>query len=79
MPFDRSRAPLDPDEPTANVLAGARYLRAMPRRFRSTDLALAAYNAGPTAVSKSGGAPSTAVETYVLNVTERWRSLVGCH
>jgi soluble lytic murein transglycosylase-like protein len=79
MPSTAAELRLDPDEPTANVLAGARYLRSMLERFRSTDLALAAYNAGPTAVAEFGGAPSAAVDTYVQNVTERWRSLVGCH
>jgi soluble lytic murein transglycosylase-like protein len=79
LPSTAAELRLDPDEPSANVLAGARYLRSMLERFRSTDLALAAYNAGPTAVSEAGGAPSAAVETYIQNVTERWRSLVGCH
>jgi soluble lytic murein transglycosylase-like protein len=60
------------------VLGGARYLRQMLDRFSSTDLALAAYNAGPTAVQAAGGAPSAAVQTYVSNVTELWRSLAGC-
>ena len=79
MPSTAAELRLDPDEPTANVLAGSRYLRSMLERFRSTDLALAAYNAGPTAVTAFGGSPSRAVQTYVQNVTERWRSLVGCH
>ncbi len=78
MPATASELRLDADEPSANVLAGARYLRAMLERFRSTDLALAAYNAGPTAVAAAGGAPSEEVQTYVANVTERWRSIVGC-
>jgi soluble lytic murein transglycosylase-like protein len=79
LPSTAAELRLDPDEPSANVLAGARYLRSMLERFRSTNLALAAYNAGPTAVSEVGGAPSAAVETYIQNVTERWRSIVGCH
>ena len=41
------------DEPSTNVLAGARYLRLMLDRFSRTDLALAAYNAGPTVVERS--------------------------
>ena len=36
---------LDEDDPAANVLAGARYLRQLLDRFGSVDLALAAYNA----------------------------------
>ena len=62
----------------SNVLAGARYLRLMLDRFHSTDLALAAYNAGPTAVARAGGAPSAEVLTYVAKVTTLWRRLNGC-
>jgi soluble lytic murein transglycosylase-like protein len=62
----------------SNVLAGARYLRLMLDRFHSTDLALAAYNAGPTAVARAGGAPSAEVLTYVADVTALWRRLHGC-
>jgi soluble lytic murein transglycosylase-like protein len=69
---------LDPSKPTTNVLAGARYLRQMLERFHSTDLALAAYNAGPTAVAKAGGPPSRGTSAYVTRVTELWRSLQGC-
>jgi soluble lytic murein transglycosylase-like protein len=78
MPSTGMELSLDVDEPASNVLAGARYLRHMLERFRSTDLALAAYNAGPTAVDRSSGAPTTSTLTYVANVTEIWRSLVGC-
>jgi soluble lytic murein transglycosylase-like protein len=68
----------NPDLSPSNVLAGARYLRLMLERFHSTDLALAAYNAGPTAVARAGGAPSAEVLTYVANVTRLWRRLQGC-
>ena len=68
----------NPDLAPSNVLAGARYLRLMLERFHSTDLALAAYNAGPTAVARAGGAPSAEVLTYVANVTRLWRRLQGC-
>lgn len=78
MPSTAAELELDVDHPTTNVLAGARYLRAMLDRFRSADLALAAYNAGPRAVAKAGGAPSSSVQTYVANVSARWRSLAGC-
>ncbi len=61
-----------------NVRAGARYLRMLLDRFQSTELALAAYNAGPTAVQKAGGAPNRASLTYIREVTRLWRSLNGC-
>jgi soluble lytic murein transglycosylase-like protein len=47
-------------------------------RFGSPQLALAAYNAGPTAVQNAGGPPSRGVQAYVSNVTNLWRSLAGC-
>jgi soluble lytic murein transglycosylase-like protein len=78
MPSTAAALELNVDDPDSNVLAGALYLRQMLDRFGSTDLALAAYNAGPTAVQQAGGAPSPQVQTYVANVTAHWRSLAGC-
>jgi soluble lytic murein transglycosylase-like protein len=78
MPATASALDLKIDEPSSNVLAGARYLRQMLDRFHSTDLALAAYNAGPTAVTAAGGAPSIDVQRYVSNVTQLWHSVAGC-
>jgi soluble lytic murein transglycosylase-like protein len=78
LPSTAAALQLNVDDPDANVLGGARYLRQMLDRFSSTDLALAAYNAGPTAVQAAGGAPSGGVQTYVANVTELWRSIAGC-
>jgi peptidoglycan DL-endopeptidase CwlO len=78
LPSTAAALQLNVDDPGANVLGGARYLRLMLDRFSSTDLALAAYNAGPTAVDAAGGVPSSTVETYVANVTGLWRSLAGC-
>jgi soluble lytic murein transglycosylase-like protein len=78
LPSTARELALDPDHAPSNVLAGARYLRLMLDRFHSSDLALAAYNAGPTAVARAGGAPSAEVLTYVANVTRLWRKLQGC-
>ncbi|HEY3183032.1 MAG TPA: transglycosylase SLT domain-containing protein [Gaiellaceae bacterium] len=78
MPTTGQMLALDIDEPRANVLAGARYLRQMFDRFRSSDMALAAYNAGPTAVERAGGSPSAGVVAYVVKVTALWRSVAGC-
>jgi peptidoglycan DL-endopeptidase CwlO len=78
MPATATALNLNVDEPSANVLAGARYLRQMLDRFHSGDLALAAYNAGPTAVTAAGGAPSADVQRYVSNVNQLWHSVAGC-
>lgn len=79
LPSTAAELKLDADHPPSNVLAGARYLRQMLDRFGSSDLALAAYNAGPTAVADAGGAPSVETLDYVANVTALWRELRGCH
>ena len=78
LPSTAAELKLNVDRPESNVLAGARYLRLLLERFHSPDLALAAYNAGPTAVDTYGGAPTDAVVTYVTNVTNLWRQLRGC-
>lgn len=78
MPATADELELSADSPEENVLAGARYLRTLFDRFGSSDLALAAYNAGPTAVEDAGGAPVGETVTYVADVTSLWRSLSGC-
>jgi soluble lytic murein transglycosylase-like protein len=78
LPTTARSLQLSADEPESNVLAGARYLKNLLDRFRSTDLALAAYNAGPTAVAKAGGAPTSVTISYVANVTQLWRTLNDC-
>ena len=78
LPSTAASLQLDVNRPETNVLAGARYLRLLFDRFHSSDLALAAYNAGPTAVEKYGGAPTSTTVTYVANVTGLWRHLRGC-
>jgi soluble lytic murein transglycosylase-like protein len=78
MPATARALALDPTAPDTNILAGASYLRQMLDEFGTMDLALAAYNAGPTAVARVGGAPSADVLTYVANVTAIWRNHAGC-
>ena len=58
MPATADDLRLDGRDPATNVLAGARYLKELLDRFDSVELALAAYNAGPSAVELSGGAPT---------------------
>jgi soluble lytic murein transglycosylase-like protein len=78
MPATARSLQLDPDQPETNILAGARYLKQLLDRFDNADLALAAYNAGPTAVAKAGGAPSGEVVQYVDNVDAVWHDVAGC-
>jgi peptidoglycan DL-endopeptidase CwlO len=79
LPSTAASLKLDPNDPASNVLAGARYLKILLDRYESTDIALAAYNAGPTAVDRAGGrAPTNETLTYVANVQSRWRALAGC-
>ena len=48
----------DPFNPEDNIRGGSRYLRLMLDQFKGdTDLALAAYNAGPNAVLRHQGIP----------------------
>ena len=78
VPTTAEELKLDVDRPGTNVLAGARYLKLVLERFERVDLALAAYNAGPTAVARAGRAPNVESLTYVANVRQRWAVLAGC-
>ena len=79
MPGTAEAVAITEKSPRANILAGARYLRLMVDRFNGdVELALAAYNAGPTAVEKLGAAPSLGTLRYAKNVEARAASLAGC-
>jgi len=54
-----------------NLYGGTKYLSRQLERFGSLDKALAAYNAGPTAVVRHGGIPPyRETRNYVRRVTE---------
>jgi soluble lytic murein transglycosylase-like protein len=57
MPQTARQLRVDPRDPYENLDGGARYLKKQYRKFRSWPLALAAYNAGPGAVTRHGGIP----------------------
>jgi soluble lytic murein transglycosylase-like protein len=70
----------DARDPAANVLGGARYLKSLLAMFDADlALALAAYNAGPAAVLRSGRAvpPYGETQRYVPRVLEFYRREAG--
>jgi soluble lytic murein transglycosylase-like protein len=67
MPDTARALAVDPLVPAQNLDGGARYLRAQFEAFGTWPLALAAYNAGPGAVTQHGGIPPFAeTRNYVL-------------
>lgn len=62
----------EPLDPEANLAGGAKYLRQLLEKYRGDlRLALAAYNAGPTAVDEAGGVPDIAeTRGYVNAIVE---------
>jgi hypothetical protein len=67
---------VDSFDPAQAVDGAARMLRGLLDRFGSTELAVAAYNAGPGAVSKYGGIPPyRETQGYVRSVVSEYRRL----
>jgi hypothetical protein len=58
MPATATALGVDPFDPKENLTGGARYLRQQYERFGTWNLALAAYNAGPTRVAQLGRIPN---------------------
>jgi soluble lytic murein transglycosylase-like protein len=79
MPSTAASLHLDALKPSSNVLGGALYLRQLLSRYGGDlNLALAAYNAGPTALDRAGGAPSRQTRAYVGDVEQTWHSYGSC-
>ncbi|MCP3935842.1 MAG: lytic transglycosylase domain-containing protein [Actinomycetia bacterium] len=78
MPGTAGGLGVDPNDPVQNLDGAARYLRAQLDRFGSVQLALAAYNAGPGRVERSGGVPNIPeTQAYVRIVSSRAEELAG--
>lgn len=69
MPGTAKELGVDPSDPYQNVEGSARYLAQQYAKFGTWPLALAAYNAGPGAVSKYGAIPPYAeTQGYVAKI-----------
>ena len=69
MPATARELGVNPYDPVQNLVGGARYLRSQFERFGSWQLALAAYNAGPTRVARLGRIPNiTETKNYVSKI-----------
>lgn len=79
MPQTAAGLGVDALDPQQALLGGARYLKRQLDAFGGrTDLALAAYNAGPTAVRNAGGIPPyQETQAYVARVLDRFSQLGG--
>ena len=73
MPGTARQMGVDPDDPSANLEGGARYLRAQLDAFGGDiEKALAAYNAGPGRVQRAGGIPQIReTQNYVASILGR--------
>jgi soluble lytic murein transglycosylase-like protein len=70
MPATARGLGVDADDPASAIDGAARYLSSLTEQFGSTDLALAAYNAGPGTVRRHGGIPPyPETQDYVRKVT----------
>lgn len=69
MPATAKELGVDPNDPLQNIDGGVRYLAKQLKTFGSTDLALAAYNAGPGRVRQFKGIPPYAeTQDYVKRI-----------
>lgn len=78
MPATAQELGVNPHDPWQNLEGGARYLRLQYERFGDWQLALAAYNAGPTRVARLGRIPRIReTQDYVRKVLARAGHYIG--
>jgi hypothetical protein len=77
MPGTARDLGVNPADPAANLMGGARYLRRLLDQFDgNVEKALAAYNAGPARVRSAGGIPAIAeTQAYVASIVRRVSSI----
>jgi peptidoglycan DL-endopeptidase CwlO len=72
MPATAQGLGVDPLDPASAIDGAARYLSRLTDQFGSTELALAAYNAGPGTVNRYGGIPPyPETQNYVRSVMSK--------
>ena len=76
MPGTARGLGVDPFDPASAVDGAARYLADLTEQFGSTELGLAAYNAGPGTVRRYGGIPPySETQDYVRSVMSKAEAL----
>ncbi|RBY94304.1 lytic transglycosylase [Blastococcus sp. TBT05-19] len=72
MPATAKGLGVDAMDPASAIDGAAKYLSSLTKQFGSTELALAAYNAGPGTVSRYGGVPPySETQNYVRSVMSK--------
>lgn len=72
MPATAKGLGVNPLDPNSAIDGAARYLSSLTKQFGSTELGLAAYNAGPGTVSRYGGIPPyPETQNYVRSVMSK--------
>jgi hypothetical protein len=78
MPTTAEGLGVDPTDPTQNIQGGVTLLSQLLTKYNGdTSLALAAYNAGPGAVSKYGGVPPFAETQSYISKVMNWFGLMS--
>lgn len=78
MPTTASDLGVDPNQPQQNIDGGTKYLSQMFDTFADWQLALAAYNAGPSQVKNYNGVPPfRETINYVARVNATYKSSKG--
>jgi soluble lytic murein transglycosylase-like protein len=75
-PTARAMGVTDIFDPAQNIRGGARYFKQMLDQFKDPKLALAAYNAGPGAVTRYNGVPPySETQHYVTRVSQNYANI----